>query len=379
MFLNCNRPWQNPCPNGFVKGLGLGITGPLSIGFWLGFGLLVLSACGEGDPPKPADGAKDPSVVLGTPVEVMVISPKTFILQRTYVGELQPFQRVRLYSETEGFAEKVVFALGDRVKKGSLLAHVSSKKMRAQRDLAKVSAKLADSDYKRSQDLGKQGVISATQIEQVTTKRDTARLNLRISEINYQASIIRSPIAGKISKRLIEQGEFVRTGSQVAEVLDLSKMKAVFSVPESDVRFFKVGNSVTLTFDALPQTTLTARVKYVGLEAGKQDKNYQIEAEVNNAKGTLRAGMLTRATSDLEKFVQQILVPRYAVLEQKGQRVVFVEQNGKAVEKSVITGVNWQGDVHVLKGLSSGERLVITGHQRIRGGDAVLAQVKQGL
>ena len=346
-----------------------------SLGALLLGGLLLLGACGRSAETK----AKASIQAAGTPVEVMVVRTEDFTLSRTYVGELRPYQRVRLFSEVEGIAGKLRFKRGDALKAQALLVSISGSRMRNQRDLAKVSYQLARADYKRK--LALREVISAAQLEGIKSRYESARLNLNLAEINFQASLIRTPIAGYVSKRLVEPGELVRKGKQVAEVLDVSRMKAVFPVPESDVRFFKAGATVTLTFDALPQTSLPAVVSFVSLEAGEKDRNYRIEADVKNAQGQLRASMLVRAHARLQSYVAQVLVPRHSVLEKKGRRLVFVEQQGKALERTVVTGVYWQGKVHVVKGLSADERLVVTGHQRIRqgGGLAAAAQADHPL
>lgn len=319
-------------------------------------------------PAKPKAPAAAPVRAV---VEVKTLQPRDFTLTGTYVGYLVPNERVELRSEIEGVAESVRFDESDDVKRGQLLAEVSTAQLRVRRDQAKADLALAESNFKRESTLHAQKLLPDSQMEQTRTRLDQARLALKLAQIELNKSRVRSPINGTVKTRGVDPGEFLNKGQLVAEVLDVSKVRALLNVPEREVRHITPGRPVTVTFEALPDLERTGAVRTIGLEADLKSRTFPVEVELDNADRRLRPGMLARASVALQHFRNQVLVPRYAILEREQGPVVFVARDGIAEERPIKVGAGADGEVQVLSGLEPGEKLVVTGFQKLIPGEPI--------
>ncbi|HKI98291.1 MAG TPA: efflux RND transporter periplasmic adaptor subunit [bacterium] len=323
--------------------------------------------------PQPA-GADTPRAATLTPVEVEQVKPRDFTLTSTYIGYLLPQERVELRSEIEGVAERVQFDEGQAVKAGQLLVNISTEEMTVRRDQAKADLRLAQSNFQRDSSLHAKQLVTDAQLEQSRTRRDLAEYALRLAELQLKKSRVISPLAGTVKTRGVDRGEFLNKGQLIAEILDVSKVRALFNVPEREVRYLKPGRRVDVTFEALPGESVTGSVRLVGLEADTKTRTFPVEVELDNAQGRLRPGMLVRVRVPLEQYRGQLMIPRYAMLERERERVVYIVRDGKAVERVIESGASSEGMVQVLKGLEPGDLVIVTGQQKLTPGEPVDAR-----
>lgn len=321
--------------------------------------------------PSPAPPKVGRNGAVRTPVEVQEVRPRDFTLRATYIGYLLPEQRVQLRSEIEGVVERVLFDEGQQVRAEQLLVNISTRELTVRRDQAKAELTLARATYKRDRSLHAKRLVPDAQLEQSRTRRDQAVYALKLAELELEKSSVASPLDGTVKTRGVERGEFINKGQLIAEILDVSKVRALFNVPEREVRFLRPGRRVDVTFEALPDETDPGVVRLVGLEADTRTRTFPVEVELDNAHGRLRPGMLVRVRVALEHYADQLMVPRFAILERERERVVFVVQDGKARERLIRTGASSEGQVQVLDGLKSGDRVVVTGQQKLTPGEPV--------
>jgi len=323
-------------------------------------------------PPPPAAAA--PGARLRTTVEVQRLEARDFTLAATYIGYLLPQERIELRSELEGVAERVLFDEGDAVSRGQLLTNVNTDQLTVRRNQAQADLALAESSYERERSLHLKQLVTDSLLEQSRTRRDLAKYALQLAEIELTKSSVTSPISGTVKTRGVDRGEFLNKGQLIAEILDVSKVRALINVPEREVRYLQPGRRVEVTFEALPGASDPGLVRLVGLEADTKTRTFPVEVQLDNTRGRLRPGMLARVRVPLEQFRAQLMIPRYAVVQREQGQVVFVAQDGKAVERQIETGASSEGQLQVLKGLSPGELIVVTGQQKLTPGEPIEAR-----
>ena len=314
---------------------------------------------------KPPQRAPSKAAVTGTPVEVQRVTRRDFSLEATYIGHLLPRERVELRSEVEGAVEKMFFEEGQQVARGDKLAHISTRQFTLRRDLAKADLDLAESDYRRTAQLFRKKLVSAVKRDLSRNKRIASVFRLKLAELDLEKSRVRTPIDGTVKTRAAEEGEFLNKGQLIAEILDLSKVRVLFHVPEKEIRHIAAGKPVQVRLDALPGLDIPGNVALVGLEADLSNRSFPVEVELDNPQGRLLPGMLARVQVRLETHRAQVLVPRFAILEREDGRVVYLAKGNRAVERHIETGASPGERVQVLKGLSGGERLIVTGQQKL--------------
>jgi len=351
----------------------------------LAVALLVPAACGRTD--QDAQGAITPGKDRGvagqdssassqplpapalparnTVVEAVRVAAGDFTLTATYIGHLLPRERVQLRAEVEGMAERVTFEEGDAVSASSVLANISTEQFSVRRDRARSDLELAESNYRRDVTLAEKKLIPATRLDDSRNRRDVARYEVKLAQIDLEKSAVRTPISGIVKTKGVERGEFLSKGDLIAEILDIAKVRALFNVPEREIRFLKPGSTVSVSLDALPEARYSGEVALVGLEADLSSRTFPVEVELDNPRRELRPGMLVRALVELATYRDQVLIPRHAVLEREHGRAVFVADHGRALERAILTGAGTGEQVQVVEGLAPGDLLIVTGHQRL--------------
>ena len=103
----------------------------------------------------------------------------------------------------------------------------------------------------------------------------------------------------------------------------------------------------------------------IGVEADRENRSFPVEVELVNRGRELRPGMLARVKVETGSYSQQVLIPRHAVLERARGRVVCLAKDGVAVERQVELGVSRDGEVQVLSGLDTGQRIIVTGQHQV--------------
>ncbi|MCH8843052.1 MAG: efflux RND transporter periplasmic adaptor subunit [SAR324 cluster bacterium] len=320
-----------------------------------------------GEPAGAAENGSDNGTAprKGTNVEVLTLTKRDFKIYTTYIGHLLPRERVIVRSELEGVVESTHFEEGGEVLKGSELAQISTRRLSLRRDLARSNHELAEATFQRNLQLSEKQLIPAVQLAISRTERDVNRVNLELAELELAKSRVVAPISATVKTKNIRVGEYVNKGQLLAELLDISFLRAQIHVPEKDIRHIRKGRQVSISLDALPERKFTGTVASIGVEADRENRSFPVEVELVNRGRELRPGMLARVKVETGSYSQQVLIPRHAVLERARGRVVFLAKDGVAVERQVELGVSRDGEVQVLSGLDTGQRIIVTGQHQV--------------
>lgn len=141
---------------------------------------------------------------------------------------------------------------------------------------------------------------------------------------------IRAPFAGHVSQRLVEIGEWVDTGDAVVELIELSRVLARVDVPETALPFQRVDGEAKVHVEAVGRT-LEGRIRYIVPLADRAARTFPVEIELDNADGSLAAGMFVRVSLPAGENREYVAVPKDAVVVRDGVAYVgLVTPNPRA-------------------------------------------------
>jgi HlyD family secretion protein len=223
--------------------------------------------------------------------------------------------------------------------------------------------------------------IASGQVDQASAQAELAKSQL-------DATVIRSPIAGRVSYRNVEAGEFVGPSSLAFVVIDESRVVAEAGLSERVVEAVKKGMSIELTvpaiFDsALSEGRLSGTIDSVSPSADPRSMLYSVRVLVPNPKGRLRGGMLARLKVPLETRLGALLVPERASFSENGGDYVLIvkpdssalaageNRQGIAAKRRVVLGESDGSSVEVREGIAEGELVITAGQEFLGDGDRV--------
>jgi membrane fusion protein (multidrug efflux system) len=330
---------------------------------------LSIAACGGGTQ-EPAAEAAPPAVKTAlvrteTPVQQDVVDVVTLS------ADLEPKRRATLAAEVPGTVERLNVGLGQRVSAGQLLAAIDTRALQQQAAEAEAMSRQAQAQFGRAQALFERRSITQQQMLDAITNRDVAEARLASAELNLDKSQIRAPWAGSVAQKRAEVGDYMMPGQPVVELVQVDVLKVVAPAPASDVPYLAVGRPVTIRVNALPGESYEGRIVRLGAELDADARTLAVEAQIDNADGRLKPGMLARMEVPRRTLADALLVPLEAVVDLGEQRALFVVVDGVARRRVVELGPVLGERVVVTSGVAAGERVIVEGEQRVAEGQPV--------
>ena len=296
---------------------------------------------------------------------------------------------VRIGTFVDGRVTHIFAKVGDQVRKGQTLVHIHSHELTDARGaVAKAKATVAEkekalafakSEADRADRLFAAKAIAKREVDQANARiiAIQAEIELAKAELERAAEFlehlaidqdapdevaIHSTLSGIVTKRLITEGTVVSDAMDLMEVANISTLWAVAEVPEAQAAFARIGQAVSLQLPALGDATISGKVMHIGTSLNPATRTVQVRCLVNNPRGTLRPEMYATINISGGAVHQALAVPRAAVQEISGEKVVFLAFENNAFEKRVVQVGREQGNwLEITSGLQAGTRVVTKG------------------
>jgi multidrug efflux pump subunit AcrA (membrane-fusion protein) len=182
---------------------------------------------------------------------------------------------------------------------------------------------------------------------------------------------IAAPFSGVVRKVHVRVGDLATLKAPLLELSDVSSLVVRFAIPEAVGTGDPARLPVEVGLDAYPGKTFHGKIIRQYPEIDSKTRTQIVEARVVEPV-PLVAGMFARMRLALETADHALVIPLEAVLATpRGDKVAFVVQDGKAVQRTVTTGIEHGGLVQVVAGLASGEQVVIAGQDGLKDGREV--------
>lgn len=333
--------------------------------------LPLLAGCGpeKGDAPLPTA-----AVEKSTPVTVRTVTAQNLVEYLTLPGTLVAWEDLTLAAEIAGPVDWVGPQEGAPVSAGQKLMTIDSASQQANLERNQVDADVKQKAMDRLARLVAEQLVSQQEYESSVSAFEAARQNLKLARIGLQKSIVTAPIAGVLDARLVERGEYIKGGDPVALLVQVDRLKVLIDVPEKDVRYLHQGeqvNVIQVQIDNGRELRRSGTLVHMAYKADPQTRTYRAKVEVDNSDHKLRPGMIVKVEALRRQMPEAIAVPLYAVVDLDGRKVVFIEEEGKALLRPVqIEHVSGDQAV-ILEGVQLGDRLVVKGQQLLADGAAV--------
>lgn len=344
--------------------------------------LYLISACSEPDPAREGHNGIDLHSTNPIPVETQRVERGQVVDKVEATGTIFPLHDVLVSSETSGTVRRVLVEVGDRVQAGALLVQVDAElkqlavqQAKAAVRKAKATFEKASRDFDRNRKLYDNKDISKHVFETARLNKESsfaallsAEANLKIAERRLRDAGIRSPVDGLVAARMVELGSMVAPGSPVAKVVDISRVKVKFGVPEREIVKLYKEQPARVTVVSYRGLDFSGTVSSVGPQADLATRTFPVEVLVDNPGGKLKAGMVANVAVAARTLQDVPLLPKSALLERAGQMIIFVVRDGRAERRLPRLGLETGDKVAVTEGVQVGESVVVLGQENLSDG-----------
>lgn len=372
---------------------------------------LGVAGCNSGQAAGPGTGRGRGRGGPAVQVETATISRISIERHADLSGTLVSPDQAKVSSEVAGIVREVPVQLGTEIRAGDTLVRLEPRELalaleRADSALKQVEAQLgltrSDSEqappdeevatvrqaaanrddakaaYDRAQQLNGRGLVSKVD-------RDTAETRMKVMEANYQAAldnvralratlqdrrasydlavkklndaVIKAPVAGSVSERLVQPGEYIRENTQVVTIVQMNPLKLRTSIQEKFAGLIRQGQDVQFAVEAFPDRTFDGKVAYVSPAVDQTTRTFAIESLVDNPDRVLKPGFFAKGTIALKVDDNVMVVPDDTVSTLAGVSTVYVIEDGKARQQIVSLGSHEGKTWEIVEGLKGTETL----------------------
>lgn len=270
---------------------------------------------------------------------------------------------------------------GDRVKRGQLLAQLEDDELRAELALQQANFGRDQKNLTRLEVLAKGGAATQEALDNAHSQVDADRANIQLIEARIRQTRILSPIDGKVLERLVEPGAIVTpagavgaVGIGILKLADLRKTVVEVDVNEADIGKLKVGQPADVTLDAFPQKPYQGTLQEFAQVADKAKASVQVKVRIAEPDDNVRPGMgakvVFRPAAGEPTEPERLVMPRRALLADGS--TVYVVSDGRVARREIKWAPGKDADtVTVQSGVAEGERVILSGQDRLRPGQKV--------
>ena len=306
----------------------------------------------------------------GISARLYVLAPDLLKSSITAVGTLLPNEQVDLISEAAGKVVGIYFEEGKPVSKGQLLLKVDDEELQAQLRRAEYQLKLTGERLNRQQILLEKDAVSREEFDHVQTDYNILQTDIDLLKTKIAKTEIRAPFAGTIGFRGVSLGSFLQPNTIITRLIDYSKLKLEFAIPEKYGSLYLPGKKIDFTTEVSPKE-LEAVVYAVDPKVDIATRTITVRGLYNNTSGKLTAGMFARVNLIVDQSDEVLLIPTQSVVQEMDGKKVWIISNGKAKSQPITTGYRTNEQVEVLTGLQPGDTIMVTGLMQVREGIAV--------
>ncbi len=359
-------------------------------------------------------------------VGVTKVEKKSLGRQLTVSSELVPFQEIDVYAKESGYVKKLNVDYGTHVKAGEVMAvleipeleallqedeaeikNASNQVSRAQHELYRYQAQYKalhlqytrlnqvfesqpgivaqqEVDDAQGKDLAASSQVDAGQaaLEAAQSQLSVAHAKLTHDQSLFDYSKITAPFPGVVTDRYANLGTLVQAGttstSTAIPIVKLSEddlFRIVIPVPESYVKYIKIGDPVDVRVPSLNRT-FPGKVARFSADVREDTRTMHTEVDVQNKDRVLLPGLYAEAQLTLEHRDDIPSVPLQAINHEGDKTSVFVvNANNEIVDRPVQLGLQTATDAEIVSGLTAGELVVLSDRSGLKSGEKVKPQV----
>ena len=329
----------------------------------------LMTACGQKDQANTTAQTGQEAQKAAPVVNVITAQAEDVDITNTFTSNIEPFATNNIVSQTAGRIVSIRAEVGDKVRKGQVLATMDDV------NLAKTRMQYVNdsTELARLTELYKIGALSQADY-------DMAKLALNVTKKTYENlaenTYLRSPINGVVTARNYDAGDMYSMQMPIFVVQQIQPVKMLINVSESHFTNISKDMTFDITVESYPGETFTGKVNLIYPTVSAATHTFPVEVVCQNADQRLRPGMFARVTANFGTS-HHVVVPDIAVVKQQGsgEHFIFVLQPDNTVKYTLVEVGKRLGDKYeIISGINEGDKIVTEGQIRLKDGVSVTVQ-----
>ncbi len=316
---------------------------------------------------KKKEGGMPPAAVETTTVQMQPWQSEV-----SAVGSLSPNQGVTIKTEVDGRITGLYFRSGDDVKAGAPLVQMNPSILQAQLGSAKAKLVLSKANYDRAQQLFTKRVFAQADLDNARSAYQSDVANVANAQALLDQTFIRAPFTGRLGLRMVDLGDFVKSGDSITTLNAIDTLRVDFRVPEVYLGRLALGQAVVIHSSAYPKDVFQGKIYAMDSQIDPSTRSLGIRASIPNKNYKLLPGGSVEVDVKTGAPQNWIGVPDAAILFDAQGPYVFRVINNAAVKTALTVGPRKNGIAAALTGLKPGDVIVTSGAFKLTDGAPVM-------
>jgi membrane fusion protein (multidrug efflux system) len=339
--------------------------------------LLVLTDCGGSKPEndrrgggrpgggRPGAGAGMPEK---KPIPVEVQLPELGLASSSYAttATLEPSSDAEINARATGVVRELLSEEGDYVEAGQILLRLEDDDQRLRVKRAQQDLDSAKREYDRLVKM-REGLVSSTDMETAESTFNQAETELELAELALSYTRIAAPFSGRVVWREVDLGAHVRDGAMLFRMMAIKPLLVRVHIPANRMGTVAVGQAVSLQVDSVGQV-LTGTIDLVSPIVDPNTGTVKVTVVLDDYPEGVRPGDFAEIEIVTAQRDNALLLPSTAVIEERGQHILYLADGDKASRREVEIGFVVGDKTEIVSGLEAGAQVVVKGQRNLSEG-----------
>jgi len=343
---------------------------------FLGMAAVLIAGCEQPPPVTPE---------LVRPVRILTINELRAGETVSYPGEIQGVQQAELAFEVSGRLVELPAEEGISVTKDQLLAKLDPADYQSNLDAAQARYNSAKATFDRFSEVFERGAISRQDLDTRKRQFEVEQANLTAARKAFSDTELRAPFSGRIGRTYVDNFNNIQAKQPILLLQDLTQLDVIVNIPEQDWLRAKPGLTLAqqservspqVSLSAIPERTFLARITEVASAADPVTRTFSARARFDPPDDIIilpgmSATVTVRVAADIAGVKGALFIPANAIIggNDGGSYVWKIDGESMKVRLSPVTAGQLSGsEIAILDGLSSGDRIAVSGIQQLAEG-----------
>jgi len=306
------------------------------------------------------------------PVPVAVQNAETGSIASYYTATatLAAEKEAEILARVAGVVEAIPVEEGDIVREGAEMLRIDNDEYRYRLEQATADRADLESRYTRLQEMLAQHLVSAEEFEGIKNDLESARAAEGLARLNLSYTKVVAPFTGRVVTRSVNVGQTINQGTPLFVLSDFDPLLARIHVPAKEFNKLKVDQPVDLTLES-NGAKIKGRIKLISPVIDPQSGTIKVTVEIPEYPADTRPGDFAQVSIVTERRNATTLVPKIAVVTDRGERVVYVAADSTAQRHVVDVGFEDDTNAEILSGIEAGQPVIVKGQRSLKHGQPI--------